>query len=166
MQEDFENGRLATETFYLRNWVTKDAEWYVKSRDDLIFKWTTESPHLTVQETIEAIKAVNENPFVFSYAIAEFSSHQLLGNISIVIDENNPNEGEVMYWLAKNGRGKNIANQAVRLLSDLMVQSHQLTRIALKTDAHNIASQKVAIRAGFKQTSHSESKDIFCFTYP
>ena len=134
MQTDFGNGRLATDTFYLRKWTTEDAKWYVESRDALIFKWTSESPNLTVKETIEAIKEVNENPFVISYAIADTDSHQLLGNISIVIDEHKPNEGEIMYWLAKNGRGKNIANQAVRLLSDQMMRRHHLAHIiALKT---------------------------------
>jgi hypothetical protein len=70
---------LRQDEVLLRSWQTDDAQWYVQARDEQVFKWTTEPRELTVQETELAIQQVNESDDLFSFAIADSESNELLG---------------------------------------------------------------------------------------
>ena len=150
---------LNGDSFYLRLWTQNDAEWYVKSRDEVIYTWTTEKRDLTVEQTISAIQNANQNPNLHCFAIVDNSTEELMGNIALVLTENGKREGEIMYWLAPSGRGQGLATKAVRVLNGWAFQNLELERIVLKTHPHNIASQKVAERAGFHRL-HSTSSLI------
>ena len=45
---------LEADTVRLRAWQPTDARWYVKSRDDVIYQFTTEQQTLTIEETVAA----------------------------------------------------------------------------------------------------------------
>lgn len=141
---------LLGDGFYLRLWKREDAAWYVSARDEEIFKWTTEKRDLTVEETEEAIERVNSTPSLRCFAIVGGQVPELLGNIALVIEENNPNNAEIMYWLARQGRGRGIATKAVNLLCDWAFHAIGIDRITLKTLPGNVRSQRVAQRAGFR----------------
>ena len=140
---------LQADDCFLRPWRVEDAEWYVKSRDEVVFEWTTEKRDLTVEETEDAIRKVNNNPDAFSFAIVDSSSKAILGNIALVLEENDRSVGEIMYWLAPWGRGRGLATNAVKLLCRWAFDSLALERVTLKTHPQNVHSQKVAERAGF-----------------
>ena len=72
-----------------------------------------------------------------------------MGNIALVIGEKANGTAEIMYWLAPEGRGRGIATKAVQLLRDWAFHSLEIDQIILKTHLDNIASQRVAERAGF-----------------
>ena len=146
---------LSGNGFFLRPWRIEDAEWYVHSRDEEVFKWTTEKRDLTVEETRAAIERVNITPNAVCLAIAETRSERLLGNIALTIAEDGQS-AEIMYWLAPVGRGRGIATNAVSLLCDWAFEELNLERITLKTHAENIPSQAVAHRAGFIRKENQE----------
>src|SRR6478672_7116837 len=131
---------LRQDEVLLRSWQTDDAQWYVQARDEQVFKWTTEPQELTVQETELAIQQVTESDDVFSFAIAESKSNELLGNIALVRDKTKPRTVEVMYWLAPQGRGRGVATKAVRLVVEWAFSTLNVDQILLQTHVGNVQS--------------------------
>jgi RimJ/RimL family protein N-acetyltransferase len=80
------------------------------------------------------------------YAIADPRTDRLLGAIGInrVVH----GSGEIGYWVAPWGRGFGAATDATRTLA-LEAFRHGVARLDLHTEPENIASQRVAIAAGF-----------------
>lgn len=148
--------RLFGDNFILRPWELADAAWYVASRDEEVFKWTTEVPELTVSSAEKAIVSVNNDPMIHSFAIAAKNSNELLGNLCLVLRGKYADCGELMYWLAPVGRGRGIATKSLILLCEWAFASHKLKSICLKTKAGNIRSQSVAVRAGFQPMSEQD----------
>lgn len=143
------------DSFFLRPWQVEDAEWYVKARDEAIFKWTTEKRSLTVAQTEAAIREANRNPSSYCLAIVERTGH-LMGNIALVIREKKKRTAEIMYWLAPEGRGRGLATKSVYLLSEWAFHALELEQILLKTHPDNVVSQRVAERAGFHSQKDTE----------
>jgi RimJ/RimL family protein N-acetyltransferase len=139
---------LCDDEVSLREWSVDDAGWYVESRDEDVFRWTTEKRDLTVAEAEEAIRRVNQSDTVFGFAIVR--GDEILGNIALVIDEGNRCAGEAMYWLAPWGRERGVATRALTLLCDWAFEVVGLERVTLKAHQDNVRSQKVAERAGFE----------------
>ncbi len=137
--------------FFLRPWQVTDAAWYVENRDEEIFRWTTEKRTLTVEETENAIRQVNESSEAHCFAIIDAASGQILGKIALTVDEpQEPHSAEIMYWLAAPARGRGIATRAVRQMCEWAFTEFHLKRIFLKTYPGNLRSQLVAQRAGFQ----------------
>lgn len=55
------------------------------------------------------------------------------------------------YWLAAAARGRGLATEALRLVSGWGLGTLGLARISLTTDPDNVASQRVAERAGYQR---------------
>ncbi|MEM7114412.1 MAG: GNAT family N-acetyltransferase [Chloroflexota bacterium] len=144
----FDDSMLRSERLMLRRWCKDDAPWYVASRDEAVFQWTTERRELTVAETEAAIEAVNGSDDVVSLAIVDAADNNLLGNLALVLA---PDEetAEMMYWLAQDGRGRGIATESVQLVSEWALATLGLKTVWLKTRTDNVASQRVAERAGY-----------------
>jgi len=67
----------------------------------------------------------------------------------VFIERDDGARGSIGYWLLEDGRGKGRAARAVRLLASWALPEMQLGRLQLHTDPENVASQRVAERAGF-----------------
>ncbi|MEJ2045716.1 MAG: GNAT family protein [Reinekea sp.] len=62
------------------------------------------------------------------------------------------NSAVVGYWLAENQQGKGIASDALLQLINRLKAEQQINRLVLRVESANLASQKVALRCGFKLT--------------
>jgi RimJ/RimL family protein N-acetyltransferase len=156
---------LRAEGFFLRPWEVGDAAWYVESRDEQVFKWTRERRDLTVEETEEAIKAGNHDPNALGFAIVDGETGEKVGHICLAFREKSRDCAEVMYWLAPWGRGRGIATNAVKLLSQWAFDSMGLERVTLKTLAGNTRSQLVAKRAGFQAQQDKNGGGADCLWF-
>ena len=67
----------------------------------------------------------------------------------VFIERDDDCRGSVGYWLLEDGRGKGRATRAVRLMASWALPEMRLGRLQLHTDPENVASQRVAERAGF-----------------
>jgi RimJ/RimL family protein N-acetyltransferase len=67
----------------------------------------------------------------------------------VFIERDHDGRGSVGYWLLEDGRGKGRATRAVRLVASWALAEMRLGRLQLHTDPENVASQRVAERAGF-----------------
>jgi len=157
---------LYRDQILLRLWRTDDAGWYVAARDEDVFQWTTERRDLTVLETEEAIQKVNDNDDIFTFAVADSTNNELLGNIALVRDETDSYTGEVMYWLAPQGRGRGVATTAVKLLVEWAFAELGFERITLQTRRDNVRSQRVAERLGFQRSGTRGEGVWFVLTAP
>ena len=77
---------------------------------------------------------------------------RLLGSFSLMELDREPGFGEIGYWVAAEARGRGIATRAVRLLADWARTELGLTRMEILPHKDNLASRRVAEKAGFEDT--------------
>jgi RimJ/RimL family protein N-acetyltransferase len=83
-----------------------------------------------------------------SFAICDATRpNTCLGHIFVERDDDD--RGSVGYWVLEAGRGNGRAMRAVRLMASWALPEMRLRRLQLHTDPENLASQRVAERAGF-----------------
>jgi RimJ/RimL family protein N-acetyltransferase len=59
--------------------------------------------------------------------------------------------GTVGYWLAPWARGRGVMSESVRAAVKWACEEHGVTRLLLMTHPENVASQRVAEKAGFRR---------------
>lgn len=67
----------------------------------------------------------------------------------VFVERDDEGRGSVGYWLLEDGRGEGRATRAVRLIASWALPEMRVGRLQLRTDPENVASQRVAERAGF-----------------
>ena len=136
----------------MRSWRVEDVPAVAAAcQDDEIARWlalvpqpyTEEHARFYVEECIQA----DEDRRAF--AITDASTGDVVGSIDMRI--NRLQTGHVGYWVAARARGRGVAADALRALSRWALESLGLGRVELVTDPENIASQRVAERAGFQR---------------
>ncbi len=145
----------------LRAWRVDDAEWYASTvaNDDLIQRFTSESPTVTHEEVRTAIVELLAEPVgKAGFLVADATSGERLGNIALTHDGR---EGDVSYWLAPAARGQGVATRALQMLSRWAFTTFRLSELRLWAHIDNGASHAVAERAGYARVpDRDESKQI------
>jgi RimJ/RimL family protein N-acetyltransferase len=117
--------------------------------DPQITRFTVGVPHPYTQEDARAYVERAEREWSHGQgrplAIADADTDELLGAIEVRLGE----EGSIGYWMAPAARGRGIATRALVLLSRWAVADGGVERLALTTHPENLASQRVAEKAGF-----------------
>ena len=149
----------------LREWTFDDAEWYAETaaHDELIQRFTVESPTLTsaeVRDAIEDLLATGLPGFLIEDAI----TGERLGNIALSHEDG---IGEFHYWLAEPARGRGVATRAIRLLETWACEHLDLSEFQLMTRVDNAASRAVAERTGFvRHPERDKSREVKGETHP
>jgi RimJ/RimL family protein N-acetyltransferase len=76
------------------------------------------------------------------FAITDEDSGEFLGSIEVF-----PEDGSIGYWVVAGARGRGVATRALKLVCE----AHSHLRLWLLTHPHNLASQRVAEKAGFRR---------------
>lgn len=84
-----------------------------------------------------------------AFVIAQAPGGQGLGMIELHGVGGDPGLAEVGYWLRREARGRGVATTAVRLVAGWAFRELGIGRLNLQTAPENLASQRVAERAGF-----------------
>lgn len=90
-----------------------------------------------------------------AFAIADLTDGRLLGAIGLHLKP--ARVAAIGYWAAPEARGRGYTTRALRLLARWGFEELQLARVQLTTDPHNVASQRVAERAGFRREARLRS---------
>jgi RimJ/RimL family protein N-acetyltransferase len=95
--------------------------------------------------------------------IADAEGSRLLGSIGLTAIDWDDRRGSIGYWVAPESRGEGIATRAVTLLAQWSFDELGLGRVEIKAEPANVASHRVAERAGFTREgllrSHALIKD-------
>jgi RimJ/RimL family protein N-acetyltransferase len=81
------------------------------------------------------------------FAIADTETDDLLGSIDMHV--NRWHTGHIGYWVVPAARGRGVCTTALSVLARWSFEELRLGRLELMTDPANIASQRVAEKAGF-----------------
>lgn len=84
-----------------------------------------------------------------AFAIVDREGGELLGSIGLV--DLAGSVGEIGYWIKREARGNGVATRALVLLSRWAASEGGLARVQLTTEPANVASQRVAEKAGFSR---------------
>jgi RimJ/RimL family protein N-acetyltransferase len=141
---------LRGEGIVLRPWRLEDVPAVTAACQDAeIARWLSFVPEPYTEEDarfyIEDCMAAEDDRKPF--AITDTETGEVIGSIDLRI--NRMQTGHVGYWLAAEARGRGLTTAALRALSRWAIEELGLGRVELVTDPDNIASQRVAEKAGF-----------------
>lgn len=137
----------------LREWTQADAPAVAAAcAEDEIAWWMHLIPQPYTEndarEYIAAVEAAWRDGTGGTFAVVD-QRGEVVGSIGMrVIDALN-DVVEVGYWAAAPARGRGLTTRALRLLCGWLFDAVGARRIQLRADVLNIASQRVAQKAGF-----------------
>ncbi len=135
--------RLEDGTIALRRFTEDDIPAIVAAcQDPEIPRWTMVPEQYDEEDARTFVRDV-----ATAYAIVGAPAGELLGAISL--DPAGDGIGQLGYWVAREARGRGAATRALRLLSRWGLGPGGFARVQLLTEPENVASQRVAERAGF-----------------
>ncbi|QRP48257.1 GNAT family N-acetyltransferase [Amycolatopsis sp. FDAARGOS 1241] len=148
----------------LRDWSPADAAWYVTQvRDPETLRFTTERATLTVEEFRRALGALQRNENALGFVAVSAESGERLANVAAV---RAGDVAEISYWVAAAARGRGVASRAVSALCHQVEAAWPVAELRLWTHADNVASQRVAERAGFGRVGGVTPKDVHGHVWP
>ena len=83
---------------------------------------------------------------------------KLVGGIGAVIDRKRAHVCEIGYFVDRDHWGRGIATRALRLMEDFVTGKLGVTRIEVLTLKANKASQRVALKCGFRKEGVQRGK--------
>jgi RimJ/RimL family protein N-acetyltransferase len=138
--------RLEDDVIRLRPFTEDDVPAVVAAcQDPEIPRWTRVPSPYTEADAREFLAIRSERAF----AIADRITGELLGAIGA--REEDEGRVEVGYWIAREARGRGVATRALQLLVAWSFEEVGAERVQLITDPANVASQRVAEKAGFQR---------------
>ena len=84
--------------------------------------------------------------------VLDAATAELVGACGLL--EVSDHRAEIGYWVKREARGRGVATRAVRLVTEWGLVEVGLSLIELLADVRNLASQRVAEKAGY--TRHGE----------
>jgi len=144
---------LVTSSIRLRQFTPSDIPWIARACDQpemarfvpvLPSPYTESDAADFVAYTKEAWAESASAPFAI-----ESTRGEPLGAVNVHFSPHDPGLAGIGYWLRPEGRGRGAATEAVVLATRWAFDARGIKRMNLITDPENLASQRVANRAGF-----------------
>jgi RimJ/RimL family protein N-acetyltransferase len=135
---------LEDDAILLRAYTEDDVPALVAGLNDCeISRWTRIPFPYTEEDAREFLRSRTETAF----AVTNKRTGELLGGIGLRL----PAEGigEVGYWVRREARGRGVATRALLLISRWALEDQRLVRVQLTAEPGNVASQRVAEKAGY-----------------
>lgn len=153
---------LTDDVVTLRPWSLTDAEDLVRAcSDSSISEWLPIPSPYTEDYAREFLQTTVPNWIAFEQrvplAVTDASSGRLLGSVGLNTEQRSSGRVDIGYWTAPWGRGRGVATTAATLLSDWAFAVLGVDRVGLLADVANVASRRVAERAGFVEEGIARS---------
>lgn len=148
--------RLATERLLLRPWQAGEAAALHQAFHDpevLRFSWSSSADYTRTDAArhLQEQEEARRRGEGVQWALVDPGDGHLLGGASLYQLDADGGIARLGYWLAAPARGRGLATTAVRLIADYAFTGLGLQRLELTCGPDNVASQRVAQRAGFSQ---------------
>ncbi len=135
---------LEDEVVRLRAFEESDAPAIVAAcKDPEIPRWTAVPSPYTEADALAWLESDEEETF----AVVDRTSDELLGSIGVRFLDGGV--AEVGYWVKREARGRGVATRALGLVSRWALVEREVGRFQLRAEPDNVASQRVAEKAGF-----------------
>ena len=150
----FPHPALAAEGIVLRRPVPRDVPWIVAACSDrelsryipgIPYPYSQSDAHAFIEDADRGWAEGSDAAFVIAHA----AGGDCLGTIGLHLSAGDAGLAAVGYWLRREARGHGAATIAVRLVSGWAFDELGIKRLNLVTVPENLASQRVAERAGF-----------------
>lgn len=131
----------------LRSWRVADAPEIVAciDGDPEICRWLDAVPQpYTLADARAYLGSLGEQAF----AITDAGTERVLGSIGLRWNETG-DVGEIGYWLRADARRGGLATRALVLVSRFGLGRAGVARLQLRADVENVASRRVAEKAGY-----------------
>ncbi|HQT99049.1 MAG TPA: GNAT family N-acetyltransferase [Acidimicrobiales bacterium] len=156
MRDSFEPfGALSDGVVTLRRLALGDAAAVTEAcQDPEMVRWTASIVHPYREEN--AIKWLEGQPakwndaYIAGLAITDAPSGEFWGNISLVGVNWRTRHADVGYWMGAPWRGQGATTRALVLLVQWAFEVLDLHELSLETVIGNVASERVATKAGFE----------------
>lgn len=112
-------------------------------QDTEVARWTQVPSPYTEDDAREFLRAAPD-----AQAIVDARTGEFLGTIGWRWVDGNVQVG---YWVKREARGRDVATRALRLLSRWAFEELGARRVQLIAQPENLASQRVAEKAGFQR---------------
>jgi RimJ/RimL family protein N-acetyltransferase len=134
----------------LRRWRADDAAAVHEAcQDPDILRWIPAIPRPYTLDDARAFVTGEVELGPHNYAVTE-DGERVVGAIGLRLNEQQQT-GHIGYWCVREARGRGVTTRALRLLSHYGFEELRLERLELITDPDNLASQRVAEKAGFRR---------------
>src|SRR5258708_11017213 len=134
-------------TVVLRPWTEADAPEIVAciDGDEEITRWLDLVPQpYSLADAMTYIGGIGDQ----AYAVTEAESGRVLGSIGLRWNE--PHDvAEVGYWVREDARGRGVTTRALAHVTRIALEQGA-ARVQLRAAVDNIASRRVAEKAGFR----------------
>jgi RimJ/RimL family protein N-acetyltransferase len=136
----------------LRPWAESDLPELVACfADEQIARWLPLIPHPYTQADAREWFATHAPRWATgagaAFAIVDAVRGEVLGGIGMRAQGDG--RFELGYWVRRERRGEGVATRALRLISGWAIEAVGAERLQLHADVENVASQRVAERAGY-----------------
>jgi RimJ/RimL family protein N-acetyltransferase len=140
----------------LRQWQDADAGAIAAAcRDPEITRWLDQVPQpytrADARDYVAATLRSWRDGSAGSFAITDAETDELLGSVGVHLVDSEQAVGEVGYWVVPAVRARGVASRAVRLVARWALEASGLERLQLRADVQNVASRRVAEKAGFRE---------------
>lgn len=145
---------IDTERLLLRRFRINDAEdMFIWAGNPEVVKYLSYYPHKDIYETMQVLKDwINayKNPAEYNWAIVLKEENRVIGNISVVLQDNDCYachlgwQIDVSYW------NKGIMTEAASAVIDYLFNKVGYDRISSGHDTRNIASGRVMEKVGMR----------------
>lgn len=117
------------------------------------FVKTVDDSRKHIQETLEK----RAQDATYTYGI-EYKG-EVVGDISIRNLNNTEKAPEIGYWISPHYAGKGLTTKSVQALTNLGLETLGLKKIVIRAEPQNVASNKVAEKAGYVQIGTETEND-------
>ena len=145
---------LRTNGLILRPWTPDDAPAIVEAcSDPEIPRWIPMIPSPYTEEDartfLDHCRETWDQGEAYSFAIVDAQTGELAGSVAMRLLRFGT--GHFGYWVAREARGRGVATEALKTLCRWAIDTLDVKRLELLTDPNNVASQRVAEKAGFQR---------------
>jgi len=92
-----------------------------------------------------------------TFAIVEYQSDRFLGVVTIRLRDG----GSLGFWLSRDARGRGVMTEAVKAVVNWARGEHGIERLYITAHPDNVASQRVAEKAGFVRVGITQHEPPF-----
>jgi len=147
---------LSDEVVSLRPWMLDDVPAIVSACNEReIARWIHQIPSPYVvrdaREYVLSTQAAWTNGSGAFFAFEERAGGGIAGSIAVHVLDRDLANLEVGYWTAAAARGRGLTTHALKLISSWALGRAGAERLQLRADVLNLASLRVAEKAGFRR---------------